>query len=164
MSLTVNKMKKINNINISASALFIAIVGVISFYGLLLICSSPYVGIFPESTLTLSSDSRLPKWFSIPQGYTREDLTVEIFYYVPPPPFDKYNVKIILKGPAPEHHVITKLIGQGKLHPETERKDRSEYPRYHIISTNGVTEIIEHKQREPIFYVSDDPALSGSFQ
>jgi len=158
------RMIKKNNKKWTVLDKFIAGFGVILLYGLMIICFSPYIGIFPESNFTLSSDSRLPKWFSIPQGYNRKDLTVELSYYVPPPPLGKYNVKIVLKGPPPEHQVIAKLIGQEKLHQETEQKDRSEYPRYHIISTNGVTEIIEHKQQEPIFYVTDDPALSRRFQ
>jgi hypothetical protein len=33
------------------------------------------------------------------------------------------------------------------------------YPFYEIITVNGVTEIIEHRKMEPIFYVTDDPAI-----
>jgi hypothetical protein len=33
------------------------------------------------------------------------------------------------------------------------------YPSYEIVSIGGVTEIIEHRKMEPIFYVSDDPAV-----
>ena len=31
------------------------------------------------------------------------------------------------------------------------------YPSYEIISVNGLTEIIEHRRMEPIFYLTDDP-------
>jgi hypothetical protein len=31
------------------------------------------------------------------------------------------------------------------------------YPAYEAIAVNGVTEIIEHRKQEPIFYVTDDP-------
>ena len=33
------------------------------------------------------------------------------------------------------------------------------YPAYEIITVNGITEIIEHRQMEPIFYITDDPAV-----
>jgi hypothetical protein len=33
------------------------------------------------------------------------------------------------------------------------------YPAYEVITVNGITEIIEHRQMEPIFYVTDDPAV-----
>ena len=36
------------------------------------------------------------------------------------------------------------------------------YPCYEVITVNGVTEIVEHRRMEPVFYiVTDDPVLSG---
>jgi hypothetical protein len=35
----------------------------------------------------------------------------------------------------------------------------SGYPAYEAITVNGVTEIIEHKKMEPIFYITDDPTI-----
>jgi hypothetical protein len=33
------------------------------------------------------------------------------------------------------------------------------YPAYEIITVNGITEIIEHRKMEPIFYITDDAAV-----
>ena len=33
------------------------------------------------------------------------------------------------------------------------------YPSYEVITLNGITEIIEHRKMEPIFYITDDPAV-----
>ncbi len=33
------------------------------------------------------------------------------------------------------------------------------YPAYEVITVNGMAEIIEHRKMEPIFYVTDDPAV-----
>ena len=33
------------------------------------------------------------------------------------------------------------------------------YPAYEVITVNGITDIIEHRKMEPIFYVTDDPAV-----
>src|ERR1700676_5544747 len=33
------------------------------------------------------------------------------------------------------------------------------YPAYEIVTVNGTTEIIEHRKPEPIFYLTDDPAV-----
>jgi len=33
------------------------------------------------------------------------------------------------------------------------------YPAYEVITANGITEVIEHRKMEPIFYVTDDPAV-----
>ena len=82
----------------------VAIVAV-GIYGLLFVCFSPYIGIFPESYFRLSPDSRLPKWFKIPHGYARKDLTVKFYYYLSPPIW-KNNFQAILLGPPPN---FTKL-------------------------------------------------------
>src|SRR5258708_39549150 len=36
---------------------------------------------------------------------------------------------------------------------------RKGYPAYEIITVRGITEIIEHRQMEPIFYIADDPRV-----
>jgi hypothetical protein len=33
------------------------------------------------------------------------------------------------------------------------------YPSYEVITINGITEIIEHRKMEPVFYITDDPAV-----
>ena len=33
------------------------------------------------------------------------------------------------------------------------------YPSYEIITVGGVTDVIEHRRMEPIFYVNDDPSV-----
>jgi hypothetical protein len=35
----------------------------------------------------------------------------------------------------------------------------SGYPSYEVVTVNGITDIIEHRRMEPIFYVTDDPAV-----
>ena len=36
---------------------------------------------FPESCFDLAAESRLPKWFSIPQGLSRSDVILHMCYY-----------------------------------------------------------------------------------
>jgi len=33
------------------------------------------------------------------------------------------------------------------------------YPSYQIITVNGITDIIEHRRQEPVFYIPDDPSV-----
>jgi hypothetical protein len=33
------------------------------------------------------------------------------------------------------------------------------YPTYEVITVNGMVEVIEHRRMEPVFYVTDDPAV-----
>lgn len=97
-----------------------------------------------ESSFELATESRLPNWFTLPPGLTRADVSVTLNYYTVRGP------KLILKDKT------------GKKLAEINGKERSYfsgYPAYIVITANGRTEIIEHKKMEPIFYISDDPAV-----
>src|SRR5260370_34096407 len=37
---------------------------------------------FPESSFELARESRLPKWFTLPSGLSRSDVTVTMDYYI----------------------------------------------------------------------------------
>src|SRR5258708_39781305 len=39
-------------------------------------------GFFPESSFELARESRLPKWFTLPSGLSRSDVTVTMDYYI----------------------------------------------------------------------------------
>jgi hypothetical protein len=110
---------------------------------------------FPESTFELASDSRLPKWITIPPGLTRADVSITMSYYDSVISWKCCDAKFILQNTKGK--TLTKVYG--------EVKDRGPqgfppgYPAYEVITVNGITEIIEHKKMEPIFYITDDPAV-----
>lgn len=124
-------------------------------FGSCMLGMQPQIGYFPESSFTLSPDSRLPKWFSIPAGYDRKDLTVQIFYYAPW--LGKTNIKAILIGSAPNNPITEKKYGHVETLSTAEKK--TDYPNFQIANLGGITEIIKHKKMEPIFYISDDQKL-----
>lgn len=114
---------------------------------------------FPESTFELASESRLPKWFTLPKELSRSDVTVTMSYYIRPSgrtaTFTLLNTK---------KQKLAEVKGtQTGLEPLTLKKPRPGfppgYPSYEIITVNGVTEIVEHRKMEPIFYITDDPAV-----
>jgi hypothetical protein len=112
---------------------------------------------FPESTFELASDSRLPKWFSPPSGLTRADVSITMSYYVKPwgrsATFKLQNGKMQMK-------VYGKVKGSEPLQLKNPPQGfPSGYPSYEVITVNGITDIIEHRRMEPIFYVTDDPAV-----
>lgn len=114
---------------------------------------------FPESTFELSRESRLPKWISLPPGLTRADASITMSYYVMP--WGGRTVFILrdAKGQA-----RTKARGKNRGLGPSELKHPpqgfpSGYPAYEVITVNGTTDIIEHRKMEPIFYVTDDPAV-----
>ena len=114
-----------------------------------------------ESRFTLASDSRLPKWVSIPAAYSRSDITVELTYYVPTFPVDDTVIEFV----GPNGRTFSKITGEKCWHPVMEKKKNQygglgpdSYPHYVYIRANGVVEVIEHIQG-PAFRITDDPAL-----
>lgn len=41
--------------------------------------------------------------------------------------------------------------------------DASGYPAYEAITVDGITEIIEHRKMEPVFYVTDDASVWAQY-
>ena len=103
-----------------------------------------------ESTFSLASDSSLPRWFTLPPGLTRRDVSVTLSYYTWGPA--KFTLKN-WKG---------KKLAEVRGREQTSQPlhlpgSRSSYPAYEVIIANGITEVIEHRRAEPLFYVADDP-------
>jgi hypothetical protein len=114
---------------------------------------------FPESTFELASESRLPKWITIPPGLTRADVSVTMSYYIKP-----WGSTATFITQYRDIQTPTKVDGKVKglepFHLKNPPKGFPPgYPSYEIITVNGITEIIEHRKMEPIFYVTDDPAV-----
>ncbi|HEY8670601.1 MAG TPA: hypothetical protein VIL63_07175 [Terriglobales bacterium] len=114
---------------------------------------------FPESTFELASESRLPKWITLPPGLTRADVSITMNYYVK---LWGRSATFILKDKKGQ--VLTKVHGKQKGLEPLQLKQPPPgfppgYPSYELITVNGITDIIEHRKMEPIFYVTDDPAV-----
>ena len=116
-------------------------------------------GWFPESTFALAGESRLPKWISLPPGLTRSDVSLTMNYYVKPWGSSATFILRDRKG-----QVLTKVDGKVKNSEPIRLKHSSPgaspgYPVYEVITVKDMTEIIEHRKMEPIFYVTDDPVV-----
>jgi hypothetical protein len=116
-------------------------------------------GLWPESMFTLSDTSRLPKWFTQDSGAPRSQFTVEMDYYISP--FGR-SATFILK--RPDGSVVSKASGKIRDdHPiyigPASSDSLRQYPSYEVVTVNGISEAIEHRAMEPIFYVADDPAV-----
>jgi len=113
--------------------------------------------VFPESSFDLAPESRLPKWFTLPPGLSRRDVTVRMNYYLKGP------AEFILKD-LKRNEKLAEVNGVLKtLEPLQLSNPPSGfppgYPGYEIVTVNGITEVIEHRRMEPIFYITDDPAV-----
>jgi hypothetical protein len=71
------------------------------------------------------------------------------------------DVKFILNDTKGQ---ITKVYGKevdkGPLHLKHPPQGFAPgYPAYNIINVNGITEIVEYRKPEPVFYITDDPIV-----
>ena len=118
-----------------------------------------------ESETKLSKESRLPRWFEIPEGYSRKELGVIVKSYTNP---KNMCAKVILHGPPPENKILIVKKGVEKIHPYTESRMEMgkipPYPIYTTIEIDGITEIIEQRKAENIFYISDDKELISALK
>ena len=120
--------------------------------------------LFPEATFTLANDSRLPKWVTLQPGLARADVSLTMNYYVM---LGGRSAQFILRDK--NGHILKKENGKMRCRAPFELENPpqgfpSRYPAYEAISVNGITEIIEHKKMEPIFYVTDDSAVWKQYE
>jgi hypothetical protein len=120
-----------------------------------------YVGcrVFPESTFQLDKASRLPRWLPLPSDVARADVTVTMNYYSYP---WGSRAGFLMKDHA--MHSLQRTEGStgcGQFSLKDPFRDGAplSYPSYTAVTVDGVTEIMEHKTMEPIFSVTDDPAV-----
>ncbi len=117
-----------------------------------------------ESTFKLADESRLPKCVTLPPGLTRADVSLTMSYYSMPWggsaqfTLQNKNGQVMMKE---DGKVRCKEPFQLKSSPQ---QSSSGYPAYEPITVNGITEIIEHRRMEPIFFVTDNPAVWKQYQ
>lgn len=114
---------------------------------------------FPEATFELASESRLPRWFALPPGLSRSDVTVTMSYYVKPA--GRTSTFKLLDA---KKHELAEVSGtQEGLEPRHLKTPRPGYPHgypvYEVVTVGGKIEIIEHRRMEPIFYLIDNAAV-----
>lgn len=108
-----------------------------------------------ESSFVLAPESRLPRWFDVPEGATRSELRVTMDLYST----GESIFKLYKKN---SFFALKKVTGISRFPYSNYLKNppvgfQKGYPAYEVITVNGITDVIEHRKMEPIFYVTDDP-------
>lgn len=113
-----------------------------------------------EASFKLSPESRLPKWFEVPNNVPRSDITITM---------DSYSTlsggRYIFKMKEKDSIFNEKkIIVDYRMTKELESKERplgfhKGYPAYEAVTVNGVTDIIEYRKMEPVFYMTDNPTI-----
>jgi len=121
---------------------------------------------FPEPCFDLAPESRLPDWFPIPAGTSRDGVTVNMCYYIPLASgrTATFAMRDAGEGKKELAEVSGALRGPYPLHvPNFPAERPPDYTSYEVITVGDLTEVIEHRRMEPIFYVVDDPAVRHAF-
>jgi hypothetical protein len=118
---------------------------------------------FTESSFTLANDSRLPKWVALPPNLSRANASLTMNYLTVP----WSTAQFILRNK--NGHILKKDNGRMRCSGPIKLINPppgfpSGYPAYEAITVHGITEIIEHRKMEPIFYVTDDPAVWKQYE
>jgi hypothetical protein len=120
-------------------------------------------GRLPESSFALASESRLPKWFNLSPNLERTNVTVTMDYQI-----NSSGRTATFTMRDGSGAVVSKVIGNLTGSIPLQRKAKLSghpegYPEYEIVTAGGITEIIEHRKLEPVFYVTDDAAVMAEF-
>ncbi|NOX09372.1 MAG: hypothetical protein GXP22_07800 [Gammaproteobacteria bacterium] len=115
-----------------------------------------------EARFELSSESRLPKWFDIPEGMSRDELRVTVDYYI-----KSSGGEAVFKLYGDNGTRLKKVKGEMGIYP-LQLKNPPEgspenYPMYEIVIVDGVTDVIEHRERSNIFHMTNEPAILEEF-
>ncbi len=117
-----------------------------------------------ESQLTLSKESRLPVWFTIPENKNREEFTIEINLYTS---LFSQPAELVMLADSPQRKIIKKVVGSFSWHPitiENDKNNNSTYPEYFIISVGSEKEIFESLDEGNIVFVTDDPIVRSAIK
>ena len=138
----------------------------------LIVSCSPMRGCL-ESHFELASESRLPKWLSVPAGASRTDVKMALLYYTSlSSDVDNTVFELTLAGQR-----VHEITGKHWWHPRTAKQLDLYYateprpafpdPSYVITEVDGVIDVIEHRHREQnardplvaLFWMADDPKI-----
>ena len=125
-------------------------------YILFTIASILFLSGCEEARFELATDSRLPKWFELPDGVDRDDVTVQLSYYQVPT--EKSIFTLRHKNGKTISEVVAHRKG-GYRSPKKLSSQLKDYPLYEVLIFDGITDIVLHKKMEPLFYLTNDKAI-----
>lgn len=114
-----------------------------------------------ESSFTLAQESRPPRWFSLLEGEPKNKFKVTLDYHT--------NGTVVFKLYRKDSFFpIEKISGVTRGREPLKLKNPPDgfpkhYPLYEVILIEGQADIVEHRKMEPVFYMTDDPAIWNEF-
>lgn len=132
---------------------------------LVIVCLTT-IGCSVQSEFRLAEQSRLPKWFASYEQERQKGAVVDLTVYT------DSTVSMEMYWPADTTILfwprrgdsIARVNGDLRLHPreESSRIPGGGFfstPRYWVVTIDGVVEVLDLPEREPVFSITDDEAL-----
>ncbi len=116
---------------------------------------------YVESSFRLASESRLPRWVSIPPNYTRKDISMTITLYSASP---GGQAQVVAYGPPPMRRQITEMVGTYRQFTPSVVYEDDRSPYYAIISVDGEEEIFEQGHDKDLLYIVDSTTVSSDIR
>jgi hypothetical protein len=93
----------------------------------------------------LKNDSPLPAWLVIPEGISRDQISVTITEYEATTT-ERWKVRFVVRDS--QGHTIQEAVGTGFWHPDSEREraPAATFPNWTIIETRGTKEVYEQSE------------------
>jgi len=108
-----------------------------------------------EADFDLAPESRIPRWFVLGDGAKRSDFSVQMDYWGGPVGRTA-TITLRSRGRTLDSVIATMKDNEPHTLVPKPATGRFPYPRYEILTAKGITEVIEHRRMEPIFYIVDD--------
>ena len=112
-----------------------------------------------EASFELASDSRLPVWFQVPAGLDRKDVAVHLDYMIGPAGRTAtVTLRRVTGGKIAS--VVATLRGDHPLNvPPIPESAPTQYPNFEVLTVGDRSEVLEHRQPEARFYLTDEPGI-----
>lgn len=128
---------------------------------MLLLFSFVCLGACAEAKFQLANNSALPRWFELPPGRTRSEVTVRLAYYIPLSGSSRTaTLKLVDQDGRVIDDVAATLVGK---QPRSLVPDPGSgpipYPHYEVLVADGKSEVIVHQRPEPVFRIESDPDI-----
>jgi hypothetical protein len=135
-----------------------SVLRVVLIIGLSAACT-PMRGCKESGPFHIAPDSRLPRWFLLPTGVERQDVDVEMTYYISILPHAPGMARFVLR--SNDGRKLAEVSGTTRTKQPMSLARQSStgpisYPVYEVITSGVITEIIEHRRYDAQFYVTDD--------
>ena len=113
---------------------------------------------FPESTFTISPESRLPRWITL-NGVSRSDVTLRVDFIVPLITEEYARVTVVGRDGNVRERIDASETSSVGVQTANGAPARGEYPNYQVVAVNGVTDIFEQRAAQNVLYMCDEAAV-----